>query len=116
VSDDAYAAVWKILGAPRKLTPDDIQELRNNCAGFARSPSPFGIFVSARLAVELIDSTNGLTEMLRALESSVNRLNDSSTALVSETNRLTRRILVLTYVAVGMALLGVGIGVLQVTK
>ena len=56
-----------------------------------------------------------LSERVLELNSAIDRLNESSTRLVSETKRLTTRILWLTIVGVALAAVG-GIAVVQLIK
>ena len=69
--------------------------------------------LKSRLQIELVDSLAELSKNLLQVNKAIEDLNTSSGELVSETNKLTRRIFWLTVVGVIMTIAGVGIAALQ---
>ena len=78
--------------------------------------SPIATPVSSRAGAAIGEMLSRLGQKVLDLNRAIDGLSESSTLLVGETNRLTRRILYLTIVGLFLALIGVGIAVIQLLR
>ena len=78
--------------------------------------SPIATSVSAQAGAAIGEMLSRLGGKVTLLNQAIDRVNESSTLLVSETNRLTKRILFLTIVGVFLAVIGVAVAIIQLLK
>jgi hypothetical protein len=96
--------------------PEDFSKLSEPQLINVLHDSPIATPVSARAGTAIGELTRRLGGRVLDLNQAIDRLNESSTRLVSETNRLTSRIVWLTIVGMVLAGVGVGIAVVQLLR
>jgi hypothetical protein len=96
--------------------PDDFSELSEQQLVQALHNTPIATPASAKAGAAIGELMRRLGGHVLDLKAAIDRLDQSSTRLVSETNRLTTRILWLTIIGVVLAIVGVGIAVVQLLR
>jgi hypothetical protein len=89
---DSAQKFSRVLSKAGKLNKEDLEVLRQNIGSIPQLRDGRGDWVVTRMEVELVDA--------------ITRLDETSTQLITTTNRLTRKILWLTVVGVAVALAG----------
>src|SRR5437762_2869694 len=95
---EQHERVWAAISKTGRFSPEDLQSLREGLRSVPTFTQPGHVMILSRLSVEIIDA-------LIALNSSVHKLDQTSTDLITTTNKLTQRIFWLTVVAVIIGLL-----------
>jgi hypothetical protein len=84
--------VWATFTQPKSFTSVELDFLRSNIKRLAHYNDRTQSVAQTRVAVELLDA--------------IQRFDKASGELVTTTNKLTRRILILTWVMIGIGVLG----------
>lgn len=106
---DGPGKVWAVVSKPTELTDDDLDLLRRNLNDLSRMNTDSHASATVRAGIETIGAIRKLTVAL-------NRFDEASGALVNTTNKLTTKILRLTWASLVVALISLVVAAVALFK
>jgi len=106
MSDEVSPDFSNLIRSAGRFTVEQIEALRKSLPISGNVASPMRLYTRDRLNIEILES-------LLRLDSSIRRLDQSSTELVTTTNRVPRRTLYLTWVGVVLGIVGLVLAAVQ---